>query len=238
MKKFSPGLWPTVMTVPVVGIMLALCIWQLDRYSWKVDLVDRLTEQLAAAPTELPVGPFDLDEWGYRRVILTGTFQHDKEIHLFAHAVKGRKGFQIITPFIRSDNKGAVLVNRGWVPEEKKTAGSRKEGLAQGIVTISGVIRKPWEKAYSFLPASDAAANVWLYGELSEMAEHVGLDVSPTFVELDDAPVAGGWPLGGQTRVSVPNNHIEYFITWLGLAGAMAFIYVLFGFSRATKQEK
>jgi len=238
MKKFSPGLWPTVMTVPVVLIMLALSVWQLNRYSWKVDLVDRLTEQLAAAPVELPTGAFDSTEWGYRRVTLSGEYQHDKEIHLFSHADKGRKGFQIITPFIRNDNKGAVLVNRGWVPEEKKNPDSRLEGQMSGTVSISGVVRKPWAKSYSFLPASDPVANVWLYGELGAMAEHVGLTVSPSFIELDDTPVPGGWPLGGQTRVSVPNNHIEYFVTWFGLAGAMAFIYVLFGLNRAKKNRQ
>lgn len=238
MKKFSPGLWPTVMTVPVVLIMLALSVWQLNRYSWKVDLVDRLNEQLSEASVELPTGDFDLKEWGYRRVTLTGEFLHEKEIHLFSHADKGRKGFQIITPFIRSDDKGVVLVNRGWVPEGKKNPESRSEGLMQGEITVSGVIRKSWTKAYSFLPASDPVANVWLYGELKEMAHHLKLEVAPSFVELDATPVPGGWPLGGQTRISVPNNHIEYFVTWFGLAAAMAFIYVLFGLSRARKLEE
>ncbi|MEH6476349.1 MAG: SURF1 family protein [Sneathiella sp.] len=233
MKKFSPGLLPTVMTIPAVFIMLALSVWQVDRYFWKVNLLDTLQQQLAADGVQLPSGDLSVDEWGYRRVTLNGEFQHDQEIHLFAHTLKGRKGFQIITPFVRSGGKGTVLVNRGWVPEEKKEAAARPEGNIRGEIEISGIARKPWEKSYSFLPESNAETNVWLYGELDDMAKTLGITVSPLFVELDVMTVPGGLPIGGQTRMSVPNNHIEYAVTWFGMGGAMFVIYLLFGFRRA-----
>ncbi len=235
MKKFSPGLWPTVMTVPAVLIMLALSVWQLNRYNWKVELIDTLNQQLAEAPVSLPAGDINLDEWRYRRVMLTGTFLHEKELHLFSHAVKGRQGFQIITPFKRSDDKSIVLVNRGWVPKGKKNAEARIEGQLPDTVTVSGVVKTGWSKNWSYMPDNNPEMNVWLYGEIDKMAAHLNMDVAPVFVELENTPVPGGWPLGGQTRVTVPNNHIEYFFTWFGLAGAMIVIYGLFGFKRGRK---
>lgn len=236
-RKFSPGLWPTVMTVPVILILLSLSVWQINRYFWKVDLLETVAAQMSEAAVPFPAGNIDTDAWAYRRVEMTGTFDHSKEVHLFAHTLKGLKGFQIITPLSLSDNSGTVLVNRGWVPERFKEASSRSEGQLAGEVTLTGVIRKPWQKSYDFLPASNEETNVWLYGELDEMAAHLKLeDVKPVFVELDDMAVPGGWPKGGQTRVSVPNNHIEYSLTWLALALAMAAIYVLYGLRRGRKE--
>lgn len=236
MKKFSPGLWPTVMTVPAILIMLALSIWQLNRYNWKVELLDTIDQQLSAAAVPMPAGDIVAGEWRYRRVTLNGEFQHEQEIHLFSHAKKGRQGFQIITPFVRSDGAGIVLVNRGWVPDTKKDASNRLDGQLAGPVTVSGIIKTPWTKGWSYMPDNNPQTNVWLYGEVDKMSRHLGIETVPVFVELDKSDVPGGWPLGGQTRVSVPNNHIEYFFTWFGLALAMMVIYGLFGFKRASKQ--
>ncbi|MEP3244395.1 MAG: SURF1 family protein [Sneathiella sp.] len=237
MKKFSPGVWPTVMTIPAVLILLSLSFWQLNRYFWKVELISHLTERLSEDAVPLPAGALSLPEWGHKRVSVSGAFLNDKEIHLFSHAKKGRKGFQIITPMVRSDGGGIVLVNRGWVPEGKKEASNRKEGLISGPVDVTGVVRKPWTKSYDFLPDNNAEQNVWLYGDLGQMAARLKLDVAPVFVELDDLAVPGGWPKGGQTRVSVPNNHLEYFFTWLGLAFAMLAIYGIYGTNRTKKQR-
>ena len=237
MKNFSPGLLPTLITVPCVVILLALTLWQVNRYSWKTDLIDQINSQLSAAPVALPAGEIDPEEWHYRRVSLTGEFDHEQEIHLFAHTEKGRSGFQIITPFKRSDEGDIILVNRGWVPESNKEAGTRLEGQIAGEVTVTGVARKPWGKSWSFLPGSNAEDNVWLYGELDEMADHLNIKVAPVFVELDATEVPGDLPRGGQTRVSLPNNHIQYAFTWLGLAGALIVIYVLYGLKRGRSKQ-
>ncbi|TNE35188.1 MAG: SURF1 family protein [Alphaproteobacteria bacterium] len=237
MKKFSPGILPTLVTVPVVIILLALCVWQVNRYSWKINLIDTINSQLAAPAVEMPTGDLDPEKWQYRRVKLTGHYEHDKELHLFAHADPGREGFQIITPFVRSGNGEVVLVNRGWVPKNKVNPETRPAGQVRGDVTITGVIRKPWGKAYSFMPESSATDNVWLYGQLSKMADYLKMKVAPVFVELDANDVPGGLPIGGQTRITLPNNHIQYAFTWLGLAITMAIIFVIYGLKRGKGDE-
>lgn len=233
MKKFAPGLVPTLFTVPLIIALLALTIWQVNRYQWKIDWLDTLTSQLSEEPQAMPEGDFDLKEWNYRRVYLQGEFLHDKEIHLFAHADKGRQGFHVITPFEQVDGKGIVLVNRGWVPKHLKDNAKRAEGNIEGPLLISGIIRRPWAKSYSFLPESDVEDNVWLFGELAQMADHLNIEVAPAFVELDDMPVPGGFPKGGQTVITLHNDHIEYAITWFGLSLAMLVIYVVYGRRRA-----
>ncbi|PHQ69552.1 MAG: hypothetical protein COB93_07780 [Sneathiella sp.] len=238
MKNFSPGWLPTLITVPVVVILLALSIWQINRYNWKVDWTDRITSQLSAEPVTFPAGDLVPEDWQYRRVRLTGEFDHANEIHLFSHTYKGRKGFQIITPFHRSATGEIVLVNRGWVPDGRKEPATRAEGQLAGEITVSGIVRQPWRKPWSFMPASNAETNVWLYGELPEMAAHLKMQTASVFVELDATEVPGGFPIGGQTRVSLPNNHIQYAFTWAGLAIAMMVIFVLYGLKRGRTGEK
>ncbi|MFT6558135.1 MAG: surfeit locus 1 family protein [Sneathiella sp.] len=237
MKNFSPGFWPTVMTIPIVIVLLTLSIWQLNRYAWKVELIDHLSAQLALDPVDLPTGDVALSEWEHRKVRLRGEFLHEKEIHLFSHADKGRKGFQIITPFKRAETGQIYLVNRGWVNEGFKDPENRTEGLLSGVVKVTGVVRKPWTKSYDFLPDNNRSTNVWLYGDLAQMAAHQNVEAAPFFIELDATPVPGGWPIGGQTRISIPNNHLEYFITWLGLAAAMLAIYIFYGIGKAKKKD-
>lgn len=236
MKNFSPGLLPTLVTIPCVVILLALTVWQINRYGWKTDLIETINTQLSAPPVALPSGAIDPEEWRYRRVSLTGEFDHAHEIHLFAHAEQGRAGFQIITPFRRGSEGDIVLVNRGWVPERFKEADARPQGQINGEVTVTGVVRQPWHKSWSFMPDNNAADNVWLYGDLEMMAQHLGIPVAPVFVELEKAEVPGGFPIGGQTRVTLSNNHIEYAFTWFGLAGALVIIYILYGLKRGRGQ--
>lgn len=233
MTNFRGGFWPTLMTIPIIATLLALSAWQLYRYGVKVELIETINSQLSAPAVALPATDIVPADWFYKRVTLRGHFDHGSELHLFSHTKKGRKGFQIITPLVRSDNEGIVLVNRGWVPEEMKLAKNRMAGQAEGVQELTGIVRTPWGKAWDFMPASNAESNVWLYGELDAMAAHLGVKVAPVFVELDKMDVSGGFPMGGQTRVSLPNNHISYFLTWLGLAAAMAVIYVLYGRRRA-----
>lgn len=155
MKNFKPGITPTLITLPLIIVLLGLSFWQLNRYQWKVGLLDNIQQQLSEDATALPSVNIDPENWQYRRVFLTGRFLHDKEIHLFAHAEKGQKGFHIITPFERADGAGIVLVNRGWVPERLKDAATRPQGNIEGDTEISGIVRKAWTKSYSFLPDSD-----------------------------------------------------------------------------------
>ena len=121
-----------------------------------------------------------------------------------------------------------VLVNRGWVNEDKASASSRREGQPAGTVTIEGIARVPNARHWMQLD-NEPQKNAWFWINLPEMAKHAGLDaLTPIVVEAGPAANPGGWPLGGQTRVNIPNNHLQYIITWYSLALALLVIYVIY----------
>ena len=221
---FRPALWPTLFTVPAFITLLVLGTWQVQRLTWKNDIVARIEQRMTQAPAPLPAAVADADALEYRKVTVTGTFRHDREAHIVATSVNGNPGFHVVTPLQRADGAGAVLVNRGWVPQDRKAPDARREGQVAGTVTITGVVRKPWQQGW-FVPDSDPARNLWFFGDAAGMQKQMGVTGPLLFVDADATPNPGGFPIGGQTRVNIPNNHLSYAVTWYGFAVVLLVIY-------------
>ncbi|HEX6959220.1 MAG TPA: SURF1 family protein [Ferrovibrio sp.] len=222
-----------MITIPALIVLLALGTWQVQRLFWKLDLIATVQHGLEAAPVPLPAGVLDPAEWNYRRVVVTGTFDNSHEFHLMAHSKRGNFGYHVLVPLKRSDAPGYVFVDRGWIPPEKKDRSRREAGLLQGEQTVRGIAHKAWGPGL-FTPDNDPARNLWLYPDLAAMAQLAGIgEVPALIVDADDTPVPGGAPVGGQTRVDFPNNHLEYAVTWYGGAIVLALIYVLWHRRRA-----
>jgi len=226
LKPFRPALWPTVISVLMLALMVTLGSWQLARMVWKQELISSTEAQLKAPPVELPTSGIDPETFNYHPVRVSGVFHHDKEIYLIAHTRKGQLGYHVITPLER-DNGGFVMVNRGWVPTLGRDATTRAEGQISGVAEISGIARKPWPQA-RFVPDNDPVENVWFYGDIHQMTDHLGISAAPMFVDADATANPGGWPLGGQTKVTFINNHWQYALTWFGLAIALVVVYVVY----------
>jgi len=229
---FRPSFWPTVFTVPAILIMIGLSIWQVQRLQWKEGLVAERVARTTADPIDLPPAGADLTQLEFRRVAVTGTFDHAHEFYVAARSQNGNVGYWIMTP-LKIDPTGpngneTVLINRGWVPEDKKFPDKRMEGQVAGTVTIDGNIRLPQVKAF-FQPDNEPAKNVWFYLDPKQMAEAGGIPArTDLYLDADLKPNPGGFPIGGQTRVNLPNDHLSYAITWALLALSLAGVYVVY----------
>lgn len=228
---FRPTLWLTVFVVLGVIVLLGLGTWQVQRLFWKQALIDTVTAQMAEPVVALPARIGDTVPWQYRRVSVRGTFLHDREIHLIAHDSHGRLGYDIVTPLVRENGGGTVLVNRGWVPTDNKDAATRRKGQVSGAVTVNGLVRLPWPQGW-FVPDNDPNANVWFWGDAAGMAAAAGVEAPALFVDADDTANPGGLPIGGQTRVTFRNDHLQYALTWFALAICLAGVYVAFSRKR------
>jgi surfeit locus 1 family protein len=135
----------------------------------------------------------------------------------------------VFTPARLTDG-GLVMVNRGFVPENRKDAKSRADGQVSGPVEIVGALRWP-DTRHWFTPADDAAHNLWFNRDPRAIAAAKGLGaVAPFFVEMEAPVPPGGLPRPGQIVVNLPDNHLQYAITWYGLAAALAGVFVAFAF--------
>jgi surfeit locus 1 family protein len=224
---FRPTFWPTAITIPAILIMIGLSIWQVQRLHWKEGLIAERTARTTAAPIPLPPAGTDLAPLEFRKVAVTGSFDHAQEFYLAARSQNGNVGYWIVTPF-RTESGETVLIERGWVPENKKLPAARPEGQLAGTVTLDGIIRLPQVKTF-FQPENEPAKNVWFYLSPAEMARAAGIPArTDLYLDADQAPNPGGYPIGGQTRINLPNDHLQYTITWALLALALAVVYVVY----------
>lgn len=218
---------PTLMTAIALAVLLGLGVWQLQRLQWKSEIIATIEAQMALPAVPLPFGDIDPDAWRYRKAQVEGRFHHDKEIHLYAANASGTPGYLIITPLERPDG-GFVFFNRGWVPMDKRNPETRKEGLIEGSVKLSGVGRKLWLQN-TFVADNEPEANIWFYGDLDGMAKFLGIvHYAPIFLEADATPNPGGLPIGGQSRLKISNDHLNYALTWFSLAVALLIVYGLY----------
>lgn len=224
-----PVLWVTLLLAGLFALagFVALGMWQINRLNWKTDLIQRIDQRVKAAPVAAP-GPA---EWAtlteasaeYRRVTLRGQYAHDKETLVQATTALG-SGYWVLTP-MRTEQGFWVLVNRGFVPPDKRDPASRP--TAGGTLqTAEGLLRMS-EPRGRVLQDNDAAANRWYSRDVLAIAaaRDVGdaNSVAPYFVDVaaaNDAPL--DWPRPGLTVLHFSNNHLIYALTWFVLAGMVA----------------
>ncbi|MEJ5079343.1 MULTISPECIES: SURF1 family protein [unclassified Ochrobactrum] len=225
------------------AILISLGTWQVERLNWKEALLASTQERVHEAP--LPLADMEKiyrDEGTveYRPVTVSGTFMHQGERHFLA-TYQGQPGFNVYTPLMLEDGR-FVLINRGFVPYEKKDRQTRLDGQLDGPVTITGLARDPLtSKPGYFLPDNDADKNIFYWKDWSAMAESADIpsldDAVPFFIDADNKPNFGGLPIGGITIIDFPNNHLQYAVTWYGLALALLGVVVawFWRYRKATK---
>ncbi len=124
-----------------------------------------------------------------------------------------------------------MLVNRGFVPYDRKDAATRPQGQVEGVATVTGLARNPLtQKPSRIVPDNDPAKNIFYWKDRDQMAATAGLPagaaVVPILIDADASPNPGGLPIGGVTIIDLPNNHLQYAVTWYGLAAALAGVLV------------
>lgn len=230
----KPPLWATVLTLCGFLVLCALGIWQVQRLQWKTEILQALqtAETISAAPdlshediATLAANPDDLALIRY--VFVHGRWRHDKEIAVGPRTWQGKPGFHIITP-LQLEGGGTVLVNRGWVPLDKKLSASRPESLVpadQGLAM--GLLRRP-ESPSVFTPANNPASEEWYRINPAQMAKARGLeDVAPLvlYARLDGG--SASLPVKDALHWRPNNNHLGYALFWFTMAALLLVIFYL-----------
>jgi surfeit locus 1 family protein len=220
---------PSIAAACAFVVLIGLGTWQVERKAWKEALIATVSERFAAPPVALPPPA----EWArldaatdeFRRVRFTGELINDKEALVFTtgsslHGGDTGPGYWVFTP-ARLDGR-IVMVNRGFVPEQRKDPATRPQGQIAGPVEIVGVMRWP-ERPGLFTPAAEPGKNQWFARDPADMAQAKGLGpAAPFYVEQESPPAPGGLPQTGALRPTFPNNHLGYALTWYGLALVLA----------------
>jgi surfeit locus 1 family protein len=238
---------PGLLALAAFLVLLALGTWQVERKAWKEGLIAALDERLAAPPLALPPSAtwsgLDPAQAEFRRVSFAAEFLDGQEALVYTSGSPLRTdvsgpGFWVFSPARLADGS-VVVVNRGFVPEERQEAKSRPGGELRGRVHLVGALR--WPEARSmFTPADDPARNLWFVRDHLAMAAAKGWGkvapagavasagaIAPFFVEQEAPVPPGGLPVVGRMHPNLPNDHLQYALTWYGLAGVLLVVFAL-----------
>lgn len=236
--------WPAAFTLAALLLLIGLGVWQLERLAWKESLIASINDGLGKPPAPLEQPPDAWKQLGrkeYRPVSVVGRFHHRDERRLFA-TDGNEKGWHVYTP-LETEGGNLLFVNRGFVPDALKEPASRAAGQVEGQAIVRGLVRAGGVKGW-FDPDADRARNVWYWRDLAGMtaaleAEQDRARVLPFFVDAFAEPAnPGGWPKGGVTRLDIPNRHLEYALTWFGLAGTLLAVFAAFAWTRLRADPK
>lgn len=210
----------------MIAILLSLGFWQLERRGQKRALVQRIEAGAAGPSTPLPAvidNPAGLE---FRHFVVSGQFLHDLEVLLTGRTHGGKLGYQIVTPLKREAGP-PVLVNRGWIPVEQRDPQSRPLTRREGWVALQGIARVPAQPGW-LAPANRPERNEWFWIDLQPLSQQLGVaELAPVVIEAI-ATNRPGDPIGREAEIQIRNDHLQYALTWFGLAGALGGVYVAF----------
>jgi surfeit locus 1 family protein len=225
----------TLCVLAALAVLIALGVWQLERLKWKEGMIAQIEARATAAPIALEEAEA-LARSGrdpsYLRARVEGRFHHGRERYLYAVA-DGQPGWHVITP-LETPGGEMVLIDRGFVPDALKDPSSRALGQVERVVEVTGLVRMP-ERQGPFIPDNEPVSNRWFWRDLPAMSASMfpsgAIEVVPFFIEAEKSEVPGGWPEGGQTRLVIVNNHLQYALTWLALAACLLAVYAAYVWS-------
>ena len=238
------NVWMTAVALPALVLLISLGIWQLNRLDWKEALIAERAAGLAAEPVALKTVLRDgWEKHEFRRVYLEGNFRTDNFKLNTPIKVRKRPGYKLITLFETLTGQ-MVLVDRGWVPGTLK-----KDNLhtPSGKIALIGVLRSAGRKN-SWLPDNMPEKDEWYFVDPRAMTlRNKNYNTRPFFIEVVPTPnprnrlqVAesdrrGAWPMPLAFNAQQPNRHLEYAVTWFGLAATLVIIYIAFHWRHPTK---
>jgi surfeit locus 1 family protein len=221
--------------VAALAVLVALGTWQLERREWKEALIAELDRKLAAPPTDVPPREgwpqLNAGRDKFRRVAFPAEFFGDEAL-VYSSGSPLRPdatgpGYWVFAP-ARLPGGSVVVVNRGFVPEGRQDRTTRAEGTPSGTVQIVGAMRWP-EARGTFTPNDDPAKGLWFARDPAAMAAAKNWgEVAPFYVDQEAPPAPGGLPKVGRLKPSLPNNHLQYAVTWYGLALVILISAVVF----------
>ena len=220
--------FPLILGLGGIAILMSLGFWQLRRLEWKEAMLAEIDARIGAAPVDLAdLGPPDSATQRYQAVTATGRTTGEEALVLSGEKNVGA-GYEVVDVFETAAGR-RVLLDRGFIREEDK--GKPRPPVT---LTIGGNLNWP-NDADTFTPPPDAATGIWFARDVAAMAAALKTDPLLIIVSTAEGDAQGIEPRPIDTS-GIPNDHLQYAITWFSLAAVWAgmTLYLLWRIRRRT----
>jgi surfeit locus 1 family protein len=233
--RFQPHLLPALATLLCVALFIRLGLWQLHKAEAKQALQAQSDRHVAEAPTALPESMDNPQEWRYRNVRVSGSYDPRYQILLDNQVANAQAGYHVVTPFKIEHTERYILVNRGWIPALAQHSEIPPVETPSGTMEVVGNLWLPSDKIYALEEAPQATADwqtVWQNMDMKRYQQAVPFKLYPLIVRLAPESSAGGfvreWPRPAE-RIE---THLGYAYQWFGFAATAIAIYLFLSFRK------
>jgi surfeit locus 1 family protein len=228
---------PSLVALAAALVAVGLGTWQLQRKTWKEGLIAAMDARLATAAVALPPASewprLTADDAEFRRVKFHAQFEEGRGVWVYVAGSALRNdikdpGYFAFQP-ARLDDGRTVVVNRGYVPMDQTLP------WLGGSLDVVGYLRWPEVRPW-FLSDTNKSSDTWFVRDPTAMATAKDWgEVAPFYVDQESPVPPGGLPRPAALKVNLPNDHLQYALTWFGLA---LVIVVMFGIWLATRGRR
>ena len=199
----------------IILTLLSLGFWQIYRLNWKLELIEQIENSLKNDPVELT----SIEKKNYLRIKTSGDIDFDKQIYLYNLNDAGKPGFEVINPIKIGDEN--YLMNRGWIPFEKKDL--PELNLVDQNQIVGTLMLQT--KSSTFKPENDIEKNYWFTLNREDILKFTGKNFSEYVIYLNGEFKI---PKPRVITAKISNNHKKYAITWFSMAISILLIYLYF----------
>ena len=205
----------SVFVIFFIFVFVALGSWQIVRLNWKNNLILEIENSLKNPPVELTNSNVE----NYLKIKTSGSIDLEKQIYLYNLNDTGTPGFEVINPILINDTN--YLINRGWIPFEKKNS---QEINVFDENDIIGTLKLQGRKNI-FKPDNDLEENYWFSLNRDDILKFTGKEFSKYIIYLN-----GNYqvPKPKKITANISNNHQKYALTWFSLAISILLLYLYF----------
>jgi surfeit locus 1 family protein len=223
--------WVTLVVLLGMAFLARLGFWQLDRLEQRRARNAEITRQLALPP--LPLNrqslPDDLESLKYRRAGARGEFDTSRQVALLYQDWMGAPGIHLVAPLVLDGTSQAVLVDRGWLPQDQADAHHWSAYDETAPVDVTGYVRLsqtlPGER--EAIPAGPQSE--WYRLDVEAIQAQMPYDLLPIYLLQEPAPGDTRLPYEGEPEFDLSDGpHLGYAIQWFIFALILGVVYVYY----------
>ena len=211
-----------LLMLAALAVLIGLGVWQLQRLQWKEGLIAEIETRTKARPVTLEEAiakAREGDDPSYFRVRVEGRFHHAKELYLYA--VSERRG-RLACDHAARDGRRRHRAGRSRLRAGRAEGPGRAAAGSDraDVAAVTGIVRMPRAQG-TFTPDNEPRANRWFWRDLARhgcAGFRQKSQVAPFLLEAERGEVPGGWPRRRPDAARIPNNHLQYALTWFLMA--------------------